>query len=270
MNIVTNIADWRAIRKNIRDKSVGFVPTMGNLHAGHIALCKRSCDENDVTAVSIFVNPTQFNQASDLAAYPRTIENDCALLESVKVDYVFLPDAKEIYQDGYEVQVTENNINSELEGAHRPGHFNGVLTVVLKLLNIIQPHRAYFGEKDFQQLLLVKKMVNALYLDIEIIPCETVRAEDGLALSSRNSRLNVEQRKMAVHFPRVLQSDLLPQQMKEELQALGFKVDYIAEQWGRRLGAVWLDEVRLIDNIPLPRGRDSHHLKEVKECKLQY
>ncbi len=250
MNIVTNINEWRQIRNNLTaKKTVGLIPTMGHLHAGHVSLCNRSRAENDVTVVSIFVNPTQFNQASDFDLYPRTIEHDCDILKSHQVDYVFIPDAKEIYQDGYQVQVSENTISAELEGLSRPGHFNGVLTVVLKLLNIIQPMRAYFGEKDYQQLLLVKKMVNALCVPTEIVGCETIRDKDGLALSSRNTRLNEMQRKQAAHFPRLLQSALKPEQIAEELKTLGFKVDYIVEQWERRLGAVWLDEVRLIDNF---------------------
>lgn len=249
MNIVTNISEWRQIKNNLTSKTIGFVPTMGHLHAGHLSLCARASDENDVTVVSIYVNPTQFNQASDFDLYPRTLERDSAMLASQQVDYLFLPDAKEMYQDGYQVQVTENTISTELEGLYRPGHFNGMLTVVLRLLNIIQPLRAYFGEKDYQQVLLVKKMVNALCVPMEIVACETVRDEDGLALSSRNSRLNEQQRKKAAHFPRLLHSELQPEKISEQLQALGFKVDYIAEQWQRRLGAVWLDDVRLIDNI---------------------
>lgn len=249
MNIVTRISEWRQIRNNLVGKTIGFVPTMGHLHAGHLNLCTRAKNENDVTVVSIFVNPTQFNQASDFELYPRTLDQDCAMLKSQKVDYLFLPDAKEIYQDDYQVQVTENTISTELEGLHRPGHFNGMLTVVLKLLNIIQPLRSYFGEKDYQQVLLVKKMVNALCVPTEIIACETVRDKDGLALSSRNSRLSEVQREKAAHFPRLLHSDLQPDIITAQLQALGFKVDYIAEQWQRRLGAVWLDDVRLIDNI---------------------
>jgi pantoate--beta-alanine ligase len=249
MNIVTKIGEWRQIRNNLVGKTIGFVPTMGHLHVGHLNLCARASDENDVTVVSIFINPTQFNQESDFELYPRTLDQDCAILKLQKVDYLFLPDAKEIYQDNYQVQVTENTISTELEGLHRPGHFNGMLTVVLKLLNIIQPLRAYFGEKDYQQVLLVKKMVNALCVPTEIIACETVRDKDGLALSSRNSRLNEAQREKAANFPRLLHSDLQPEKIAEQLLALGFKVDYIVEQWQRRLGAVWLDDVRLIDNI---------------------
>jgi pantoate--beta-alanine ligase len=249
MNIVTKISEWRDIRKNLVGKTIGLITTMGHLHAGHISLCARSRLENEVTVASIFVNPTQFNQSSDFEVYPRTLDRDRMMLESQQVDYLFLPDAKEMYQDDYQVQVTENTISNELEGLHRPGHFNGMLTVVLKLLNIIQPMRAYFGEKDYQQVLLVKKMVSALCVATDIVACETVRDEDGLALSSRNSRLNEVQRAKAAHFPRLLHGELQPEKIAEQLQVLGFKVDYIAEQWQRRLGAVWLDDVRLIDNI---------------------
>jgi len=252
MNILTNIAEWHAIQTTLTGKSIGFVPTMGNLHAGHISLCQRANADNDITIVSIFVNPTQFNQASDLALYPRTEADDIKLLTAHNVDYVFLPEAAVMYQDDYQVQVMETAISQELEGQYRPGHFTGMLTVVLKLLNIIQPTRAYFGEKDYQQLLLIKKMVSALFLPIDIIACDTVRANDGLALSSRNSRLNAAQREMAVHFPRLLNSASTPTAITRELESLGFKVDYIADQWQRRLGAVWLDDIRLIDNIPLP------------------
>jgi len=251
MNIVTEISEWQRIRKNLAGETVGFVPTMGNLHAGHMSLCRHARTENAIVVASIFVNPMQFNQASDFELYPRTVEQDAALLTAEHVDYLFLPAAKEIYPDDYQIQLTENTVSLELEGLHRPGHFNGMLTVVLKLLNLIQPTRAYFGEKDYQQLLLIKKMVSALFLPLDIVACETVRAEDGLALSSRNTRLNAVQRQKAVDFPKLLNSVMQPEKITEQLEALGFKVDYIADQWQRRLGAVWLDEVRLIDNVPL-------------------
>ena len=158
MKIVTKINDWLEIRKQFVGKTIGFVHTMGNLHAGHMSLCERSQKENDITIVSIFVNPTQFNQSSDFECYPRTIEKDQALLSSHQVDYLLRPDHDGMYPDGYQVQVTENLLSQELEGEFRPGHFNGMLTVVLKLFNLVQPARGYFGEKDYQQLLLVKKM----------------------------------------------------------------------------------------------------------------
>lgn len=251
MNIISNINEWQSIRKEMQGKSIGFIATMGHLHSGHLSLCKRSMAENDITVVSIFVNFAQFNQMQDYIHYPRTIENDKIMLKDENIDYLFLPDSDAIYPDNYQIQVSETDLSLDLEGKFRPGHFNGMLTIVLKLLNIIQPTRAYFGEKDYQQLLLVKKMAQALFLPVEIIPCKTIRAEDGLALSSRNSRLNQTQREKATNFPRLLTSSLTTDNISDQLNKLGFKVDYIVDKWQRRLGAVWLDDVRLIDNIQI-------------------
>jgi pantoate--beta-alanine ligase len=251
MNIVTKIAQWQLCRSKLSDKTIGFVPTMGHLHEGHLSLCARSQADNDITVVSIFVNPAQFNQADDYAQYPRTLEQDLSLLAGQEIDYLLLPDARELYADHYQIQVTETELSQSLEGQYRPGHFNGMLTVVLKLLNLVQPARVYFGEKDYQQLLLVKKMARALFLPVDIIPCPTVRAVDGLALSSRNSRLTPAQREKAAHFPGLLCNSESSEEVAARLTALGFKIDYIAEQWQRRLGAVWLDDVRLIDNVAL-------------------
>jgi len=249
MNILSNLTDCRVLHQT--NQSIGFVPTMGNLHAGHASLIERSKQENDITVVSIFVNRAQFNQASDYQHYPRTIEQDSELLSTLKVDYLLLPSEQVMYPDGYQVKLTETEISRELEGEHRPGHFDGMLTVVLKLFNLVKPTRAYFGEKDYQQLLLVKKMVAALLLPIDIIACETQRAKDNLALSSRNSRLTVEHRAQAALFPMLLQQPIPVDEVSKKLVELGFKVDYIAEKWGRRLGAVWLDNVRLIDNVAM-------------------
>jgi pantoate--beta-alanine ligase len=249
MNIISDINTWKTLRKQLVNKTIGFVPTMGNLHAGHLSLCSRAKTENDITIVSIFINPTQFNQTQDFELYPRTLAEDKALLLANNIDYLLLPDVASLYPDHYQVQITETEISQLLEGKYRPGHFNGMLTVVLKLLNLVQPSRVYFGEKDYQQLLLVKKMAEALFLSTEIIGCPTIRAEDGLALSSRNARLSPEQRQKAAHFACLLQSLNNTAEITDKLKALGFKVDYISQQWGRRLGAVWLDEIRLIDNV---------------------
>ncbi len=249
MNIVTDIEAWQVIRNNLGNKTIGFVPTMGNLHEGHLQLCQRAKRENEVAIISIFINPTQFNEQQDFATYPRTIEQDAKLLSDHQIDYLFAPEVNQMYPDQYEIQVTETMISRELEGAHRPGHFNGMLTVVLKLLNLIKATRAYFGEKDYQQWLLVKKMVTALFISTDIIACETVRASDQLAFSSRNQRLNPTQRETAAYFPKILKQTETIEKIIATLQSHGFKVDYIAEKWGRRLGAVWLDDVRLIDNI---------------------
>ena len=237
---------------NLNLQQVGFVATMGNLHAGHLSLCAQSQAENDVTVVSIFVNPTQFNDPQDFAKYPRTLAADKKLLEEQGVDYLFLPTQELLYPDDYHIKITENELGKELEGEYRPGHFDGMLTVVMKLLQCVQPARAYFGEKDYQQLLLVKKMAAAFLLPTEIIGCPIVRAADGLALSSRNARLSPKQREQALHFPRLLTSGLTPAAICQALEALQFKVDYIAPKWQRLLGAVWLDDIRLIDNIPYP------------------
>lgn len=248
MNIVTDLAEWKKIRKSLSHTTIGLITTMGNLHEGHLSLCEKSKKENDITVVSIFINPTQFNQKEDFDRYPRTIESDC---KKLAVDYVLLPKKEEMYSDNYEFQVNEIDLSLELEGQYRPGHFTGMLTIVLKLLNLVQATRAYFGEKDYQQLLLVKKMVDALFIPTEIIGCETVRSQDGLALSSRNSLLNETQLKKAKILYQLLKSDLKVDEVIEKLKNHGFKVDYIAEKWQRRLGAVWLDNIRLIDNVKL-------------------
>lgn len=251
MNIVTEIDDWRVIRKSIANRSIGLVHTMGNLHAGHMSLWQRSKRENDVTAVAIFVNPTQFDRECDYELYPRTLAQDQSMLAEQGVDYLLLFDSQALYPDQYHIQISEMEISNILEGEYRPRHFQGMLTIVLKFLNIVQPTRSYYGEKDYQQFLLIQKMVHALFLPIEILSCATVRADDQLALSSRNSRLTKEQRSRAAYFPQLLQSSLTPEHIKVELQKLGFKVDYIVDKWQRRLGAIWLDEVRLIDNIEI-------------------
>ena len=249
MNIVTTPQNWRQTRKTLRG-SIGFVPTMGALHAGHESLVTRARNENDIVVVSIFVNPSQFNQPSDFDTYQRTLEADAALLEKAGADYLFAPEAKDMYPENYEVRVTETVLAAELEGAFRPGHFDGVLTVVLKLLNLVRPDRAYFGEKDFQQLRLVQKMARALFLDTDIVPCPVVREESGLALSSRNARLSAADKVRAARLYALLQSDMDDDAVKAALETEGFKPEYVATQWGRRLAAAWLGGVRLIDNVP--------------------
>lgn len=252
--IVSDPKKWRSLRKALKG-SLGFVPTMGCLHEGHVSLCRQAKAENDIVLASIFVNPTQFNDPADFEKYQRTLEADCKLLDTVGVDYVFNPDAKDMYPDNYEVQVTEAVVSKELEGEFRPGHFTGMMTVVMKLLNIAQADRAYFGEKDFQQLLLVKKMAEALFLPTDIIGCPTMRAEDGLALSSRNGRLPSALREKAAEMARLLQSSLSDAEVVKELTAAGFKPEYVATKWGRRLAAAWLGDVRLIDNVPAEKEK---------------
>lgn len=248
--IVSDPKKWSSKRKELKG-SLGFVPTMGNLHEGHLALCERARDENENVLVSLFVNPTQFNQREDYEKYARTFEADCRLLDDAGVDYVLNPEEQALYPDGYEVQVQETVISKELEGRFRPGHFEGMLTIVLKLLNIAQADRAYFGEKDYQQFLLVKKMAEAFFIDTEIIPCPIVRQEDGLALSSRNGRLSPEERKQAVEISRLLKSGLTDAEVLKKLEEAGFRPEYVETKWDRRLAAAWLGDVRLIDNVPL-------------------
>jgi pantoate--beta-alanine ligase len=252
MNIVTNLAEWQQIRKTLHSNVIGFVPTMGNLHEGHASLLARAKSENEILISSLFINPTQFNQAADYDLYPRTLEQDTALLNKHNVDYLLLFTKKDLYPDDFTLHIQDcSELSQVLEGAHRPGHFTGVLTIVLKLFNLVLPTRAYFGEKDYQQLLLVQKMVEALFLNIEIIPCPTIRAEDGLALSSRNKRLTPEQRAQAALLPTLLKSSLSLEHIREQLADAGFTVDYVEEAWGRRLAAASLGGVRLIDNVAL-------------------
>lgn len=247
--VFTSVTEWRAARASARfaGRSVGFVPTMGALHAGHRALLERARAENDRVVLSIFVNPAQFNDPTDLAKYPRTLDGDLALAAGLATD-VLAPTPEAMYPDRYRFRMTELEFSRELEGAHRPGHFDGVLTVVLKLLNLVRPTRAYFGEKDWQQLSLVRGMVDALFLPCEIVAGPTVREADGLAMSSRNRRLAPADRAHAAAFPKLLRAGT-PEAAADALRGAGFEVDYVAERDGVRLGAVHLGGVRLIDNV---------------------
>ena len=206
MQVLKSTAEMRAAaaRLNEPGKSVGFVPTMGALHEGHLSLVRKCRKENDVCIVSIFVNPAQFNDKSDLKKYPRDLQKDLGLLEKEKVDFVFAPDEKEIYPNGLVADVKPPAVAETLEGKSRPGHFAGVCTVVKKFFEIISPARAYFGRKDYQQFLVVKEMAWAHGLPVEIVLCPTVREKDGLALSSRNTRLDAMERKAATVLFRAL------------------------------------------------------------------
>ena len=249
IRLVRTPGEWREIGKTLNDKTIGFVPTMGALHRGHLSLAEQSKRENDITVVSIYVNPTQFDSAEDLEKYPSAPEEDRQLLDKTGIDYLFLPEYEDLYPDRYTYKVTETELSKKLCGASRPGHFDGVLTVVMKLLNIIGADRAYFGEKDYQQFLLVKGMAEAFFLKTEIIPCPLVREESGLALSSRNRRLSSSGRIKAAEFHRLLDSGKTVGNIAGELEKSGFKVDYITETFGRIFGAVFLEDVRLIDNV---------------------
>lgn len=256
-------------------KKVGLVPTMGALHAGHASLVKRSVSENEVTVVSVFVNPTQFNDKNDLVKYPRTLEADCKLLEDCGATFVFAPSVEEMYPQPDTRQFSYAPLDTVMEGAFRPGHFNGVCQIVSKLFDAVKPHRAYFGEKDFQQLAIIHEMVRKMKFDLEIVGCPIVREEDGLALSSRNARLSSEERENALNISQTLfksrtfaatHSVSETQKMVEDAIAAapGLRLEYFEIVGGNTLQEIgdWNDtsyavgcitvfcgEVRLIDNI---------------------
>lgn len=251
MKVFESLSVWSDFRHELKAHGVrlGFVPTMGALHAGHLSLIQKSTTECDSTLVSIFVNPTQFNNAEDFAKYPKTLSEDLELLAKAGVDYVLLPSSKEIYPDDYTYKVTENKMSQILCGAHRPGHFEGVLTIVMKLLGLAQAHTCYMGEKDYQQYLIIKNMAQSFFLDTQIVGCPTVREESGLALSSRNQRLSPAAREQAALIYKTLTSGTDLQTMRATLESSGFEIDYLEEHWGRRFVAAHLEGVRLIDNV---------------------
>lgn len=251
------ITDPRELQRLLLDhkqskRSIGFVPTMGALHQGHLSLIEQARSENVVTVLSIFVNPTQFNNASDFDKYPRTLESDIALLQNTPVDYIFAPEKKDLYPDDYNYSVNEREKNTVLCGETRPGHFQGVLTIILKLLHITQADRIYLGEKDYQQLEIIRGMAQAFFMTTEVIGCPTVRDSEGLALSSRNLRLTSQGVDKARRFARLLKTRKPLPAIREMLGEEGIKIDYLEEMWGRRFAAVFIDDVRLIDNVPTP------------------
>lgn len=258
----------------VQGKKLGFVPTMGALHEGHLSLMRRSREENDLSIISLFVNPTQFDRKEDLEAYPRDLQGDLVKAEAVGVDLVFAPTKEAMYPSGYRTSVEVEGLTRRWEGASRPGHFKGVATVVTKLFNIVKPHRAYFGQKDYQQALIIKRMVQDLNLDVEIVVLPTVREPDGLALSSRNVNLNPEERRAALCLyrslayaeERVHQGERGAKALLEGMRRLIEKeplarIDYVACCHPETLEpieqiegtvlfalAVWIGKTRLIDN----------------------
>ena len=277
MQVLKTIADfsrWRATAT----PPVGFVPTMGYLHEGHLSLVRRAQAENGSVAVSIFVNPTQFGPHEDFQRYPRDLNRDLALLDSAQVDAVFTPEVDEIYPTGASTLVDVEALSSMLEGASRPGHFRGVATVVCKLFHLVQPNRAYFGEKDYQQLQVIQHMVHDLWMPIELVGCPTIREPDGLAMSSRNMYLSPPERRAAVALSRaLLQAERLfkdgvldVSSLQAEVQQILdqeplIRTDYVAIVHPQTLQpvmtmasegaviclAVWIGRTRLIDNIHL-------------------
>ncbi len=206
MNIVNKISELRLALDECRGRgcSIGLVPTMGALHEGHASLVRRSVAENDVTVVSVFLNPTQFNDPKDLERYPRTLEADCELLDACGADIVFAPGVEEVYPEPDTRCFSYPPTDSVMEGAMRPGHFNGVCQIVSKLFSYVEPDKAYFGEKDYQQIAVIRRMVADLGFGLEIVPCPVIRQSDGLAMSSRNTLLSDEERQTAANIYRVL------------------------------------------------------------------
>lgn len=274
MIVAKTIEEYKKIRKNLKG-SVGFVPTMGYLHEGHLSLVRKSKEENDFTVTSIYVNPTQFGPHEDFNKYPRDLERDLKLLQNVNNDIVFLPDNKEMYPDNFSTWVNVENLTDVLEGKARPGHFKGVTTIVTKLFNIVEPHRAYFGQKDAQQALVIKKMVKDLNMNLEIVIMPTVREKDGLAMSSRNIYLNNEERKAApvlykalklakkLHSENINDAEFIKDKMEQLIKTEPLaKIDYISIADTESLQelskidnkalvslAVKFGNTRLIDNI---------------------
>jgi pantoate--beta-alanine ligase len=279
MQIITTITGMQSLAETIRKegKRIGFVPTMGFLHEGHLSLIRQARQEHDVVVTSIFVNPAQFGPKEDLDRYPRDAEGDRKKCESAGVDILFMPEKKEMYPDKLSAFVCVEGISDVLEGASRPGHFRGVATVVAKLFHIVKPHRAYFGQKDFQQCAVIKRMVKGLDLDVEVAVLPTMREADGLAMSSRNSYLDAEQRtKAACLFRALLAGQELvrsgvrePEKVKQKMRAViaqekGVEIDYVEvadpddlaplETISDRmvlLVAVRIGSTRLIDNLPV-------------------
>jgi len=251
MKIIRSVEEFKKIRNELGSMSVGFVPTMGGLHNGHLSLIKRAIAENDVSVVSVYLNPTQFNDKKDLETYPANFGDDCKLLEGAGVDYLFAPTYPVMYPDDYAYMLTEKRFSKELCGAKRPGHFDGVLTVVMKLFNIVRPTRAYFGEKDFQQYKLLDGMVKAFFMDIQLVPCPIVREDNGLAISSRNRKLSQAGLALAPKFHEILAAGGSEAEIAAKLEAAGFKVDYVTKKDDRLYAAVFLEEVRLIDNVAI-------------------
>ncbi len=286
MEIISTVAGLRQAVANAKAKglSVGLVPTMGALHAGHISLIERARRECGFVVVSVFVNPTQFNNQNDLATYPRTVEADCEKLEQANVDVAFIPTVEEVYPEPDTRVFDLGSVAEVMEGAMRPGHFNGVAQVVSKLFDFVQPDKAYFGEKDYQQIAVIRRMVELEGFKLEIVPCPIVREADGLAMSSRNVRLTPEQREIAplIHQTLVdnaslslhgLDLDSLRDMVVEEINAIdGMEVEYyeivdaktllpvhswseVSENGIVGCITVWMGDVRLIDNIKYPEQK---------------
>lgn len=283
MEIIRKVDELRSrvAAAKARGLSVGLVPTMGALHAGHVSLIERARSENDIVVVSVFVNPTQFNNPEDLRTYPRTEEADVEKLIAAGADFAFIPTVEEVYPEPDNRQFDLGPVAEVMEGAMRPGHFNGVAQVVSKLFDMVRPTRAYFGEKDFQQIAVIRRMVELEGFDLEIVPCPIKREPDGLAMSSRNVRLTPEQRLVAPAIHRTLESSVewakdhdvehtkryvidelnsLPQLQVEYYEIVDGKTMQPVNSWSETAEpvgcvTVYCGDVRLIDNIKYPASR---------------
>jgi len=253
MKVFENIEQWQELRRAQRRLGVnlGFVPTMGALHAGHLSLIEKAKKENDQVCVSIFINPTQFNNAEDFEKYPHNPQHDLEQLAKIDTDFVLMPTPKQIYPDEYRYKIIESTDSEILCGQYRPGHFTGVLTVVMRLLQIAQAENAYFGEKDYQQYRLIAGLAKNFFLETKIIGCPIVREKSGLAMSSRNERLTPAGREKAALIYQALRANTSCTAVRDQLTTAGFKVEYVEEHWGRRFAAAWIDGVRLIDNVSI-------------------
>ena len=254
MNVVQTIEETRLALEPSRGGSIGLVPTMGSLHEGHIALLRSARAENETVVMSLFVNPAQFGDASDLAKYPRDEERDLELAREAGADLVFAPSVDEMYPPGFQTWVDVTELGAILEGRFRPGHFRGVATIVLKLLNIVRPTRVYFGQKDAQQVEVIRRLAADLAVEVELRIVPTVRDADGLALSSRNARLTAEERAAALALPRALTTRDRAAALAELASSNGLEVDYVEVvdfDPPVLAGAVRVGSTRLIDNVPL-------------------
>jgi pantoate--beta-alanine ligase len=259
VNVVRTIAEARAWLEPRRSGSIGLVPTMGSLHEGHLSLLRAARAENDTVVMSLFVNPAQFGEGADLERYPRDEQHDLAAAEDAGVDLVFAPAAEEMYPPGFQTWVEVEELGAILEGVHRPGHFRGVATVVLKLFTIVRPDRAYFGQKDAQQAEVIRRLIRDLALEVELRVLPTVRDPDGLALSSRNALLSSDERRRALALPRALATEDRDAALAELAASNGLVVDYVevADFDPPVLaGAVRVGSTRLIDNVVL-EGADT-------------
>ncbi len=254
MKVVRTIAEARESLALLRDGTIGLVPTMGALHEGHLALLRAARAENETVVMSLFVNPAQFADSGDLTRYPRDEERDLALARDAGVDIVFTPSTEEMYPPGFQTWVEVTELGSILEGRFRPGHFRGVATIVLKLFSVVGPNRAYFGQKDAQQVEVIRRMIRDLALEVELRVVPTVRDPDGLALSSRNALLSPEERRRALALSQALATRDRREALAKLAASNGLEIDYVevAEFDPPVLaGAIRVGSTRLIDNVPL-------------------